>query len=117
MSNRYISMNSVQFNPTSVEYEEEKIGESRRMGDGTLRYYHRSIKRKWTITWTGLRETYLAAVKSIAALTTSFTFVDYDGVSYTVLILPGGYKHSLNADKVDGLGVKRYDITITLDEV
>ena len=117
MSNQYITMNSVSFNPTSVDYEQEKIGESRRMGDGTLRYYHRATKAKWTITWTAVKETYLTAIRNIAALNTSFTFIDHNGTSYTVIVLPGGFKHTLTADKVDAIGVKRYDITLTLSQV
>lgn len=117
MTARYIYMNGTQFNPSEVEITEDKIGESRRMGDGTLRYYHRAVKRKWSIKWTGLRETYLPAIRTIFALTTSFTFTDYDSVSYTVLVLPGGFSYTLSAEKVDAAGVKRYDVQLTLDEV
>jgi len=117
MSNRYIFMNSVQFNPTSVEAEEDKIGESRRMGDGTLRYYHRAFKSKWTLNWTAVKEANVPAIRTIARLTTSFTFVDYDGVSHTVMVLPGGFTTSLSAEKVDAAGIKRYDVTLVLDEV
>lgn len=117
MSAQYIFMNSQAFNPTSVEVNEDKIGESRRMGNGTLRYYHRAFKNEWTITWTSLRENFVPAIRTIAKLTSSFTFTDYDGVSYTVLVLPGGFKVSVSADKVDGSGIKRYDVTLVLSEV
>ena len=117
MSAQYIYMNGVAFNPTSVETEVEKIGESRRMVDATLRYYHRAFKSKWTITWNALPESKFAAIQTIGLLTTSFTFIDYASVSHTVMVLPGGFKHTIDATSVDHAGIKRYTITLTLDEV
>lgn len=116
MSARYIFMNGSQFNPTAVDTEDDKVGDSRRMADATLKYYHRAFKGKWTITWEGLRETYLPAIRTISRLTTAFTFIDYESVSHTVLVLPGGFTHKLSADKVDKNGLKRYDVTLVLDE-
>ena len=117
MSAQYIYMNGVQFNPSEVEMkDDEKIGESRRMGDGTLRYYHRAFKRQWVIKWTGVQESLVSNIRTIAQLTTSFTFTDYESVSYTVMILPGNMTRSLSASKVSP-GIKRYDITMTLDQV
>lgn len=113
----YIYMNGTQFNPSEVELkDDEKIGESRRMGDGTLRYYHRAFKSEWTIKWNSIRDTYVPAIRTIARLTTSFTFIDYEGVSHTVMVLPGGMTRNLSAEKVTP-GIKRYDITMTLTEV
>lgn len=117
MSQRYIFMNGTQFNPTSVQADEDKIGESRRMGDGTLRYYHRAFKSKWTINWTAVRETNVPAIRTIARLTTSFTFIDYDNVSHTVMVLPGGFTTTLSAEYVDASGIKRYNVTLVLDEI
>ncbi len=117
MSNRYIVMNGVTFNPTSVEYEDEKIGESLRMGDGTLRYYHRAFKGKWSISWSNVKETSVTPIRAISRLTSSFTFTDHEGNSFTVMVLPGGAKFSLSADGVDNAGVKRYNVDLTLDEV
>ena len=117
MSALYIYLNGSQFNPSEVDSkDDEKIGDSRRMGDGTLRYYHRAFKSEWTITWNGLKEAYVPALRTIARLTTSFTFVDYEGVSHTVVILPGGFSRKLSAEKVSP-GVKRYDISMTLTEI
>lgn len=117
MSTRYIYMNGVEFNPSEVEIkDDEKIGDSRRMGDGTLRYYHRAFKGQWSITWNGVKETFIPAIRAIGRLTTSFTFIDYDGVSHTVIILPGNFSRSLTAEKVTP-DTKRYDVSLTLDEV
>lgn len=117
MSATYIFMNGVQFNPSEVEmHDDEKIGESRRMGDGTLRYYHRAFKGQWVVKWTGVKETLVAPIRAIGRLTTSFTFIDYESVSHTVMILPGNFTRTLSAEKVSP-GMKRYDISMTLDEV
>lgn len=117
MSNRYITMNGVQFNPSSIDIEESKFGTSRRMGDGTLRYYHRANKYKWTLDWTNVRETLLPAIRTVGRLTTSFTFIDYENTSYTVIILPGGFTLKLSANGVDSAGLKRYNVTLVLDQV
>ncbi len=116
MSAQYIYMNGTAFNPSSLDTNDDKIGESRRMGDGTLRYYHRAFKGQWTIKWNGVKETFLPAIRTIAQLTGSFTFIDYESASHTVMVLPGGFSHTLSAEKVSP-GIKRYDITLVLDEV
>jgi len=117
MSALYIYLNGGQFNPSEVEMkDDEKIGESRRMADGTLRYYHRAFKSQWVLKWNGVKEVYVPAIRAIGRLTSSFTFIDYESVSHTVMILPGGFSRTLSADKVSP-GIKRYDVTMTLDEV
>lgn len=117
MSATYVFINGVQVNPSALDAKpDEKIGESRRMGDGTLRYYHRAFKGEWTLTWNGVQEAYLPALRTVARLTTSFTFIDYDSVSHTVMILPGGFTAKLSAEKVSP-GIKRWDVTMVLSEV
>lgn len=117
MSAQYIYLNAVQFNPSEVEMkDDDKIGESRRMGDGTLRYYHRAFKSEWTVQWNGVREAYVPAIRAIARLTTPFTFIDYESVSHTVIVLPGNMSRTLTAEKVSP-GIKRYDVSMTLTEV
>lgn len=117
MSALYIYLNGTQFNPSEVEMkDDEKIGESRRMGDGTLRYYHRAFKGEWVIKWNGIKETLVSPIRTIGRLTTSFTFIDYESVSHTVMVLPGGFTRTLSAEKVSP-NMKRYDIQMTLSEV
>ncbi len=117
MSAQYVYLNSVMLNPSAIDAKpDEKIGESRRMADGTLRYYHVAFKGEWTLTWNGIKEAYVPAIRAIARLTTSFTFIDYDSVSHTVIILPGGFSSNLSAEKVSP-GIKRYDLSMTLSEV
>src|SRR5688572_21313353 len=119
MSTNYITLNGTQCRPTAIEIEDDKVGLSRRMGDGTLRYYHRGFKNRWSINWSGLRENSAdyGTIQSLKSLTTSFTLTDVDGFSYTVLILPGGVKRRLSADKMNQAGLKYYDIDLVLDQV
>lgn len=117
MSNRYITIDGVSYNPSSVDDDMTKIGDSRRMGDGTLRFYYRNTKARWTLKWTSLRETSITTLRSMAFALSAHTFVDYDGGSYTVMVLPGSWKRSISANQVDSAGLKRYDIELSFDEV
>lgn len=117
MSQQYIYLNGTQVNPSELDAkDDDKIGESRRMGDGTLRYYHRAFKSEWTLTWNGVKETFVPPLRTIGRLTTSFTFIDYDSVAHTVIILPGGFTRKLSAEKVSP-NMKRWDVTMVLTEV
>jgi hypothetical protein len=109
MPNQYISINST----SSLE----KIAESRRMADGSMKMYWIANKYKWTIQWTSLRESSIAAIETIAKLTTSITFIDYDAVSHTVVLLPGCFKKTISADKVSSLARRFFDVELVLDEV
>lgn len=115
--NTYITLNGTNFFPTSIERGLNKVGDFRRAANGTAYYYHRANKNTWTITWNKLRETSLSAITTIGALTASFTFVDEAGTSYTVLVPPGGYSHSLNADSISSGGIFYYDVSLTLEQV
>lgn len=119
MSTNYITLNGVQCRPTSIEIEDDRVGLNRRMGDSTLRYYHRGFKNRWTINWSGLRENSAdyTTIQALKFLTTSFTLTDVDGFSYTVIILPGGVKRSLSADRMNQSGLKYYNIDLVLDQV
>ena len=117
MSNRYISLNSTQYNPTSVEYEDNKIGESSRKLDGTLRYYHRNNKGKWTIAWTRVQEAIADALFTMSLSTSTIAFTAYNGTTYTTLCLPGNFKRTLSAENIDGIGTKRYDVEMVLEQV
>jgi hypothetical protein len=117
MSNRYISIDGTNYNPSEVDDDMTKIGESKRMGDGTLRYYHRTDKSRLTLKWNSIREIYVAAIRSMAFDNTTHTVIDYDGNTMTMMVLPGSWKRSVSAEQVDSAGVKRYNIELTFDEV
>lgn len=113
---QYIYFDGVQYNPTEIAYEETKVGDVRRALDATLQYYHRANKFKWTIKWTNVKEAISVALRTKSLQTSAFTFTDYDSTAYTVVCLPGGFKRTLSADKIDGIGTKRYDVELVLDE-
>lgn len=117
MSNQYISINGTNFNPSGVDDDTTKIGDSRRMGDGTLRYYHRANKGKWVIKWNNLRETFITTIKTLAFTNATLTFIDYDGNTFTVIVLPGSWKRSIAAEQMGNDGIKRYNIELSFEEV
>lgn len=117
MANTYITMNSVVFSPTTVEVSFDKIGTTKRAANGKLYFYFRAIKRKWSISWTALPEANLAAIRALGALTSSFTFIDEHGTSYTVVVPPGGYSAELSAERRSLAGVFYYDVSLELEEV
>jgi len=42
------------------------------------------VKRKWEIGWKACNQATMQTVRTIQRLTTTFTFADFEGVSYTV---------------------------------
>jgi hypothetical protein len=118
MSNKYVTMNSVTFRPTEISRNLKRAGDLKTMADGTNKMYHRGFKYEFDLTWTGLPESNKAAIRTIATLTTSFTFIDEDGTSYTVLCPPDAYSDALSASNISiGLGIIYYDITLKLLQV
>jgi len=119
MSNSTITMNGDTYNPSSVDFSLPKIGEARRMADGTQRFYFVTNKRQWVLKWNTLNETNIqfTRLSQLATLQGVFTFRDHNGVDHQVLVLPDNYTESLVAEKVGRDGVKRYDISLTLTEV
>lgn len=117
ITTNYITLNGTQFRPTSVDVEETKIAEEKRMADGTMKSYHRAVKLQWTITWSGLVETSVSAIRTIYRLTTSFTFIDEFGVSWTVVTLSGGLNVSMSAERVRLDGTKYYDVELIITQV
>jgi len=115
-TNQYITINSITFNPTSVETSVERVGESRRMADGSLKFYHRADKKKWTLQWTSVRAALVINIEDVASITNTTTFIDYDNTSHTVVFLPGAFKKTLSADKVTP-SQRYYDVTLVVDEV
>ncbi len=116
MANNYITLNGVSFSPTDIEMTPERIADTRRARSGKLRLYHWGSKNHWTITWTGIIETSVSAIRTIGLLTGVFVFTDVDGVSYNVIVTPGGYSQSLSAERQSIAGIYYYDITLELEE-
>lgn len=71
--------------PDSIDLEDEKIGVVLVADNGARRFVLRGTQKKtWTIAWKGAGEATRSALRTLAALTTTWTFVDQLGVSYTV---------------------------------
>lgn len=71
--------------PDSLDLQIAKIGPTLVADDGTRRFVSRGTSKKtWKITWNRANETTRAAVRTLAALTTTWTMVDQLGTSYTV---------------------------------
>lgn len=117
MANQPIYLNGVVFKPSSIDRKEDKIGDSKVMANGYKRFYHRAFKNQWQIAWNGVTTDVLNNVRAIYRLTSTFTFVDEQGNSYTVLCLPGGFSSTLDAANISINNVVRYDVQLTIDEV
>lgn len=97
-----ITLNGTTFHPSDIGKETSKIGVSLVMASGTRRFVHRTVsgtpqyKRTWTIPWNNVSETVRAAVAAIEALTTTFTYVDEHGTSYTVQCEGDSYTEKIN---------------------
>lgn len=117
MSNKFIKLNGTNFYPTSIELSINAIGELKRAANGAARYYLRANKRAWAISWTGLPESQLAAIRTIGLLMTTFTFQDEFGATFTVVVTPGGFTQSMSADKISRAGIIYYDVTLNIEEV
>jgi hypothetical protein len=76
--------NSATCAPLSIEPVLMKIGTLIKGRDGTRNWMHRTHKRGWVIRWEDAPEATLAAIETIYQLTTTFTYRDERGTSYTV---------------------------------
>lgn len=114
-TNNTITLNAVTLKPTGMDIEEQFIGESTRMANATLRKVQKGIKNKWTLSWSGLIETQIAAIRTLYRNTSSMTFVDEFGTSYTVATT--GFRTTFNAGDMSFSSVKYYDVELTFEEV
>lgn len=116
MSLKRVTLNGTVYNPSKVETTVDKIGEVKVMINGTTRFFHKAHKRKWSISWEGIPDATVQALRTIYLLTTSFTFKDEWDTSYTVLCLPGGFKHTLAGDRIGLNGIEYYDVSFDIQE-
>jgi hypothetical protein len=97
-----ITLNGTTFHPSDIAKETSKIGVALVAASGRRRFVHRTssgtpiYKRTWTLPFDNVSETVRLAVAAIYALTTTFTFVDEHGTSYTVQCEDGGYSEKIN---------------------
>lgn len=92
-----------------------KIGRLFKAKNGALTWVHRAIKHEWTVGWDRANPTTQAAVLALRNLTTTFAFVDVDGVSYTVITTGDDtYEEGITSSKSNAY---RYDLSLVLREV
>lgn len=112
-----ISLNGTSFTPSGIDEAREKIGSVIAAANGSRRFAHRAHKREWTLTWTNVAATVRDAVRTIYALTTTFTYVDENSNSITVLCLPGGFQSSVSLISYEGGALTlRYTVTLKVSE-
>lgn len=116
MSLKQFTLNGTVFHPSKIETTVDKVGEVKQMISGKTRFFHKAHKRKWTITWDGISDTMMQTIRTIYLLTTTFTAKDEWDTSYTVLCLPGGFKHTLSGDRIGLNGVEYFDVTLEIQE-
>lgn len=99
--------------PISIERELRKIGRMLEAADGSTSWVHRGTKWTFTISW-GPRASVATktAVRAVRNLTTTFTYTDEEGTSYTVLNV-GDDTYS---EKVytDATNIYQYELSLIL---
>lgn len=114
-----IILNGTTFYASDVQEDDERIGTTLQARNGNRRFVHRAFKRRWTITWDQVSQSVRASIRTIHRLTTTFTFTDEVGNSYTVFCDTGAFKSSVGAI-IPGPGyvgtVEEYNVTLILTE-
>ena len=96
-----IFLNGTEFFPSDVPKELSKIGKTLIAASGKRRFVHRQsgatpiFKNSWEIPWNDVPEATRAAIEAVSRLTTTFTFVDQHGTSYTVQCEDAAYSDSV----------------------
>ena len=79
-----ITLNGVTFYAKDIEESIERVGKDIQAANGARRFAYRARKRVWKITFDGITITVLNQLRTVHGLTTTFTYVDENAVSYTV---------------------------------
>lgn len=106
------SLNGTTVYPSDIEAELIVIGDEIEAANGVITHMVRGSKWRWTITWNRVSSAVRTTVRTIAQISTPFTWVDEDGTSYTVLrdLTPYSAKKSL----ITRDGTVYYDVTLTI---
>ncbi len=110
------TLNGTVFYPSEVDTTVEKKGEVKEMISGATRFFLKAHKRTWVLTWNKIPDSLVQSIRAIYLLTSSFTAKDEWDTSYTVLCLPGGFNHKLDAASIGLNGIEYYDVTLTIQE-
>jgi hypothetical protein len=101
--------------PVSADVEVRKIGPLLESMNGSLTLVYFGVKRKWTIKWAGAGTATRALLRAVHELTTTFSFTDALGVSYTCLTAESDYKETIAF--TDRSNVYFYDLELVLRQV
>lgn len=110
------TLNGVTFYPSDIAINERVTGVSFEALDGSRRAARRNRKKDITLTWNNVALSVLTALRAIAALTSTFTFVDENAVSYTVFCPVDTNPLSSSVADVLQDGTVEYNITLSLLE-
>lgn len=108
-------LNGTTFSAKDRKLEEVPIGVAFRALNGSPRFAQRAIKRTWTLEFDNLLIAQLTSLRAIHALTTSFTLVDENAVSYTVVRTDAPLQSSVAL--ITPANIAYYAATIVLQEV
>lgn len=112
-----ITLNGTTFYASDVQETGEKIGVAIQAANGARRWAQRANKRSWQISWKDVDVSVQTAVRNVFNLTTTFTFVDENGNSATVLCEAGAFKSTVaTIGTVNGAQVLYYNVDLTLME-
>lgn len=111
-----VTLNGVTLTPTTIETGIRKEGERLVMANGSVRFFHRAHKRTWTLSWNLAGLTALLSVISIFTTTSTMTYVDENGSSYTV-IPTDDFGIEFGAEQISLTGFKYYSFSLTIEEV
>lgn len=116
-----IQLNGATFYPSSIEEDDTKVGRLIQSANGKRTFMHRTsdgttpiFQRTWSIKWETVSSTIADAVRVVAHLTTTFTYISERGSSFTVQCEDGALRISTGV--IDSDGVPRYDVELTIHE-
>lgn len=113
-----ITLNANVLTPNKIEHTPEKIGVELVMANGRRRFVHRATKETWSLSWEGITSTVRATLRTIFDLTSTFTYIDQFGVSWSVYCPPGGWKCSIAAILPAGATTElRYTVELQIKQV
>jgi hypothetical protein len=112
-----VTLSGGTFYPTTVARKQRKAGRELVAADGTLNLVLRGTKFEWELGWERVTDVVMGTIYAVAALTTSFTFVDQHGTPYTVAVPLEGYSDEVSLIAAGGPTTLYYDVSLTIRQV
>lgn len=111
-----ITLNSQVLAPTTINLTITKVGEQMRMADGTLRFFYRSSKRSWELSWENAPLSIIGGAYAAYNVNTTTTLIDEFGASWNVLIV-GEFSQELSAESIGVDGTFYYNASFTVEQI